>query len=73
MLRQEKPPFKPSVKSETDVANFDKTFTKMDVAGVSPPDRSTNSVEVLEDDFDAFTFVEGAALGGDHGEPEELM
>ena len=36
MLRQIKPPFKPTVRSDTDVANFDKTFTKMP-AQMSPP------------------------------------
>ena len=45
---------------------------------MSPPDqlkmKNGNDVEVLEDDFDSFTFVEpNTVLGGDDGEPEELL
>jgi|TARA_B110000211_G_C13591323_1_gene340587 hypothetical protein len=45
---------------------------------MSPPDQlkmnNGDDVKVLEDDFDSFTFVEAnTVLGGDDGEPEELL
>ncbi|KAI9216696.1 kinase-like domain-containing protein [Blastocladiella britannica] len=56
-LRRKKvvPPFKPVVESETDVSNFDPTFTGS-VPTESLPNTSTPLSETLQDHFKGFTF-----------------
>ena len=73
MLRQIKPPFKPTVRSDTDVANFDKTFTKMP-AQMSPPENTSKMTSDLnDDDFAKFTFVESQnVMGGEEDEEDDF-
>lgn len=57
LIPQVKPPFKPVVKSDTDVSNFDEDFTSEPVK-LSPPEG--NLAEIAEEDeanFHQFSYT----------------
>ena len=64
--REIEPPFKPTVASETDITNFDSTFTS-EPAELTPPDPSELSDAAAQggDEFSDFSFVNTCvACGG---------
>ncbi|KXJ25713.1 RAC-gamma serine/threonine-protein kinase [Exaiptasia diaphana] len=58
-----KPPFKPVIKSETDVSNFDEDFTSEPVRLTPPEDHLARIAEDEEDtSFEKFTYIPNSNL-----------
>ena len=53
--RQVKPPFKPRIRSKTDVGNFDNDFTR-EKANLTPTDKSV-AASINQEEFNGFSFV----------------
>lgn len=57
------PPFKPQIKSATDLANFDPRFVGLDVAESMLPEESIQKIEGKKDAFEKFGFTASRGAG----------